>query len=174
MKSSYSIFLALLCATAFLSGCADIGIHSSKISTPGFEETDRGFYIDAFGRRHPDAGPAVVSPYDAAPEAFVGSVSVYSGSYYGRPLYWDNDRMYREGGYRRAPEFGHHPPDHAYRPPRQGYPRPPVRYGPPIRYVPPRRYPVVQPPYILPPSGSVTVVHPIYRRPWPYWPPGHH
>ena len=176
MKTKYLLFSALLSAVALLSGCISADFNESHVRTSNGDARSVGVSLDFVGRGrqvYPAAVAAEAVSYAESYPTYGSAVDYYSGSYYGRPVSWIDYDTYRVEGHRRVAEHVYHPSSREY------HPWPPARYDPPLRRVPPigpvppHRYPV-PPPYILPPSGSVTVVRPIYRPPWPSWPPGHH
>lgn len=159
MKNQPLLLAVLLVSTLFLSGCMTAGYHSSSVNTPEGKALNKGIYFDFFGRGrqvYPEPVVAPVPIYYADPVSNVsyGSSVVYTGAYYGRPVSQiDYSVPANSGGYRY-----HHPRVH------QPTHWPQHHHPPRVWHEPaPRTY--VQPPYVLPPTGSTTVVTPRYGAP---------
>jgi len=160
MKNNSFLLAVLLVSTLFLSGCMTAGVHSSSVNTPEGKAMNAGVYFDFFGRGrqvYPESIAAPVPIYYADPVStsyYGGSSTVYTGGYYGRPVSQiDYSVPIHPHGYNYHPPRVHHPAQ----PPRPHHP-PRVWHEPA-----PRTY--VQPRYVLPPSGSTTIVTPQYRAP---------
>jgi len=168
MKTKYPFLAVLLLGTCFScvsTGCVSAGYHSSSINTPEAKAQNKGIYLDFFGfGRQVYPTPVINSVpiyYQDGPVSYSGGYSGgYSGNYYGRPV--SNIDYGSHYSHRDHTPVRHVPQPH-YQPQPHHVPQPRVWYEPqPRTYVPP--------PYILPPSGGVTVVTPTYRV-GPSYPP---